>query len=179
MAHLTTAQLTSLKANIVANTATIPAGQPWTGAFAGVQVKDVPNNGDGNLAVAGWYNLAASPAFVLWRKFVSLGDVGKAFDGSEAAALTTANNSRLQVRAAFMAGGENPSVAGTRAFYADVFSVGGVTAAALLALWKRPATNVEKLFATGTGSDAAPAVSAFPESTALAGDDVNAALSLA
>lgn len=64
---LSPAQLAVLKTDILANTATIPAGYPWTGGFAGVQVKDVPNNGDGNFAVAGWYSQVASPAYVVWR----------------------------------------------------------------------------------------------------------------
>jgi hypothetical protein len=53
----------------------------------------------------------------------------------------------------------NPSIASNRAFFDDVFSgAGGTnTRAALLALWKRLATRGEKLYATGTGSDASPA----------------------
>lgn len=60
---LTSAQLATLKTNLTANTATIPAGMP----FAGTQVNAVPNTADGNAAVASWYNLEASPAFVVWR----------------------------------------------------------------------------------------------------------------
>lgn len=60
---LTTGQNTALKNDILANTATIPAGQPWTNSFAGVQVKNVPNNDDGNFTIAGWYNQLASPNF--------------------------------------------------------------------------------------------------------------------
>lgn len=33
--ELTPAQLATLKADILANTTTIPAGQPWSGAFVG------------------------------------------------------------------------------------------------------------------------------------------------
>lgn len=64
---LTSAQKAALKADILANTAPIPAGQPWTNSFAGTQVKDVPNSGDGNATLAGWYNQTASPAYVVWR----------------------------------------------------------------------------------------------------------------
>lgn len=64
---LTPAQLAALKADILANTATIPAGQPWTNAFAGVQVKNVPNTGDGCVTIAGWYNQTAAPDFYVWR----------------------------------------------------------------------------------------------------------------
>lgn len=64
---LTAAQKTTLKANFIANTATIPAGQPWTNQFAGVQVKDLPNDSSGNATAAGWYSQVASPDFIVWR----------------------------------------------------------------------------------------------------------------
>jgi hypothetical protein len=135
-------QKTTLKATIIAT--------PSLNAFYAV--------GDlGGLADA--LNAAATPAFTVWKTSVTLVAIGKAMDGAEAASLVTANNTRLQVRAAFMAGGENPSVAGTRAFYDDIFSTGGVTKAALAILWKRGASVIEKIFATGpgSGSDASPA----------------------
>lgn len=77
-----------LKAKIAANTNTIPAGQPWTGSFAGAQVKDVPNSPDGNAAVAGWYNLAT--AYLVWKtdadKALVDGQIAKAsFTPSDAA----------------------------------------------------------------------------------------------
>ncbi len=75
MPAMTEAQLTTLKNDIAANTNTIPAGQPWTGAFAGVQVKDVPNTGDGNFAVAGWYNQVSTPNYWVWKKTVSRAEV--------------------------------------------------------------------------------------------------------
>lgn len=75
MPSLTAAQYSALKTDILANTATIPAGQPWTNSFAGVQVKDVPNTGDGNATVAGWYNQKASPDFFVWRSAVSRSEV--------------------------------------------------------------------------------------------------------
>lgn len=64
---LTTAQLATLKAHIAANTNTIPAGQPWTNSFVGVQVKDVPSGGGGLDTIAGWYNQVASPDYFVWR----------------------------------------------------------------------------------------------------------------
>jgi hypothetical protein len=64
---LTSAQLATLKAAIAANTATIPAGQPWTGGYAGQAINALPNGGDANAAIAGWYNLPASPAWTVWR----------------------------------------------------------------------------------------------------------------
>lgn len=114
---------------------------------------------DGNLTgLADLYNAPASPAFTVWKSAVSKNDVGKVFQASALAAITAGNNDKL---ANFAAWNETvyPSRADQRAFFDDVFSVaaGATTRAALLAFWKRPATRLEKLFATGTGSDAAPA----------------------
>jgi hypothetical protein len=75
MATLTFAQLAALKADIAANANTIPAGQPWTGAFAGQQIKAVPSSGDGNAAIAGWYGLTASPDFLVWRTDAPVKDI--------------------------------------------------------------------------------------------------------
>lgn len=140
---MTAQQLTTLRAHIDAS--------PDLSAF--------PNNGDGNYQIARLLNLAASPNFTVWKSNVPIGDVGKAFNGGELAGLTTGNQSRLQTLAVYLADGVNPSLASSRQFFDDVFSGSGGanTRAALLVLWKRLATRGEKLFATGTGSDASPA----------------------
>lgn len=138
---LSTAQRNALKADILAN----------SDALAIYTV--------GNLeALAALYNANASPAFTVWKSNVSINAVGKAFNGSELAGLTSANQTRLQTIALYLQDGVNPSIASNRAFFDDVFSgaSGANTRAALLALWKRAATRLEKLFATGTGSDASP-----------------------
>jgi hypothetical protein len=131
---LTPAQLTTLKADIAANS----------------DLNSQPNNSDGNLAIANLYNLNASPNFTVWKA---------SFNAAELAGLSTLNNTRLQSLAMYLAAGVNASRADTRAFFDDIFSgAGGVnTRAALLILWKRLAKRGEKLFATGTGSDASPA----------------------
>ena len=139
-------QLTALNANILA-------------AVDGPMVAARQAGATGE--IANLYNLAASPSFTVWKTTVSLNDVGKVMDGSETANLTTANTSRLQVRAAYMVQGENPSVQSTRDFYDAVFSLGGVSRTAFAILWRRLATRGEKLFATGTGSDASPATPVF------------------
>lgn len=69
------AQQQALKADIAANNNTIPAGQPWTGAFAGIAIKNVPNSGDGNAAIAGWYSLNAAPNYFVWKSSVTRADV--------------------------------------------------------------------------------------------------------
>lgn len=114
-------------------------------------------------AVAAYYNAQASPDFTVWKTNVSIGAVGDKMNAAELAGLTTLNVQRLQVIAAYSPSGVNPSLADRRAFFDDVFSgAGGVnTRASLLALWKRLSNRVEKLFATGTGSDAVPATMTF------------------
>lgn len=62
---LTSAQKTTLKTDIAANTNTV--------IYAGVPtaINVVPNNDDGNFAIAAWYNLTASPDYWIWRAGVS------------------------------------------------------------------------------------------------------------
>jgi hypothetical protein len=144
---LTTAQLATLKADILATPA----------------LNAKPNNSDGNLEIADAYNLPASPAFTVWRALVSIADTGQKFNGTELAGLTTGNQSRLQTIAQYLAGGYNAGLVDVRQMFNDIWSgAGGTnTRANLLVLWKRLATRAEKLFATGTGSDVAPAVLSF------------------
>lgn len=141
--RLTGPQLVTLKAHIDAD----PVIAAW------------PNNSDGNTEIAKALNLNASPSFTVWKTMVPIVHVGRAFNASELAGLTTVNLTRLQTLAQYLAGGLNPSDANVRAFFDDIFSgAGGTnTRASLLTLWKRLATRAEKLYATGTGSDAVPA----------------------
>lgn len=164
---LTSAQLTALKTDIAANTNTIPAGRP----FAGTQIKNLASGPDQNVEISLWYNLTSSPDWTVWKTNVSISDIGKKFNGSELAGLSTANQTRLQTVALFSALGVNPSLADQRAFFDDIFSgAGGTnTRASLLVLWKRLARNIEKLLSTGTGSDASPATLTF-EGTITAAD---------
>lgn len=144
---LTPAQQAIIKADILANP----------------DLNSQPNNGDGASEIARLYNLAASPSFTVWRTLVSIKEVGDKFNGTELAGMTTANQTRLQTIALFSAGGINASLLDRRQMFDDIFSgAGGVTTRAnLLILWKRLATRLEKLFATGTGSDASPATMTF------------------
>lgn len=153
---LTTAQLQTLKADIAANTSAIPAGQPWTGIYAGVQVKNVPATGDGNVAVAGWYNQPAAPAYWVWQPSSSQTVTGAAVKMSDVGNLTTANSTRLQVSFQIRPNGFTPSAQDDRALFGSLFSVAGAsgTRANLLTAWQRQASFVEKLFATGTGAQA-------------------------
>lgn len=147
MSHLTNAQALTLKAAITAN--------PTWAAF--------PMNSDGYFNLALELNLRAVPDFTVWRTNVPVAQVGIAFNSSELAGLTTANTNRLQVMSSYSGGSFNPSQADVRAGFDTVFSGAGgtLTRAALLILWKRLATNVEKVLATGTGSNAAPATMGY------------------
>lgn len=144
---MTSAQLTTLKAAIDAD-----------GVMSAYPIRD-----DGYYDLAIYLNQTATPAFTVWKTNVPLSEVGRKFNGAELGGLTTANHTRLQTIGTFLIEGVNPSLADNRAFFDDVFSgAGGAnTRAALLALWKRAATRVEKIFAVGAGSDASPATMGF------------------
>jgi hypothetical protein len=144
MAHLDPAQLLTLKAAILAET------DPTF-----VALRNTNNNGE----MANWLNQQASPAFTVWKTSVSLNAIGDKINGNELEGLASLPMTRLQTIALFSPQGVNPSLADRRAFFDGVFSgAGGAgTRAALLVLWKRTARRIEKIFATGTGSDASPA----------------------
>lgn len=150
---LTPAQLTTLKVDIAAN----------TNQINGVPINTMPNSGDANFAIAKWYSTLASPSWTVWKTTVTITEIGRKFNGSELAGLTTANVQRLTCIALYGTSGINPSLADQRAFFDDVFSGAGgtITRPALLALWKRLALRIEKLFSTGTGTDLAPATMGY------------------
>lgn len=151
---LTSGQKTTLKANIQADGTlnTIPAGS------------------DGDFLIAAAYNLPATPDFWVWRTKVtkdelvgSLSVDGTTFDWTGTGFMTRTQGERDAFNAIFGADGSvNPSIASVRTAFAAMLS--GATAPApanrthLLTVARRKATRLEKLFATGTGSTAAPAV---------------------
>lgn len=177
--NLTPAQLATLKAAILANTNAIPAGQP----FAGVQVKDVPNNSDGNLAVAGWYNQTAAPQFVVWRD-VPMEAVLNAYTPANMTPVdavpttpqltVTVYQARAQACQCKQINFQNLTLgrsvapmkrSGYRAGLQDCLTniPSGANGALLAANWvavrdaaKFDARYIEAMFATGTGSSATP-----------------------
>lgn len=114
---------------------------------------------DGAYTIADALNLFITD-FMVWRTNVSLTEVGNNFNAIELGGLTTANTNRLLVIAAYQGDGVNASKDTNRKFFDDIFSGtgGALTRAALLALWKRQARRIEKILATGTGTDASPAI---------------------
>lgn len=140
---LTAAQLQTLKAAIAAD--------PTLNSY--------PNTTDGAYDMSVYLQTATSPAFIVWRSTVGITETGKQFNGTEWAGMTSANHTRLQTVAQWLTDGYNAALADVRAMFNDIWSgAGGTTTRAnLLALWKRTANKGEKIFATGTGSDASPA----------------------
>ena len=140
---LTQAQLTTLKADIAADPV----------------LSLVPETADGSATVAAAYNLNANPPFTVWKTNVSITEVGNNIVATDLAGLSTLNSTRLQTVVILSQGGINASLPDRRAFFDDIFSGAGgaATRAKLLVLWKQHATRAEKLYATGTGSDASPA----------------------
>jgi hypothetical protein len=112
----------------------------------------------GATALASALNALAVPTFTVWKTRVNKDDVGQTIQATAFAAITAGNNDKLSSFAQWNSY-VNPSRADHRAFFEDIFSVaaGATTRTALTALWKRPATVIEKIFAVGTGSDASPA----------------------
>ena len=145
--HLTSAQLITLKAAILAD--------PVLAAM--------PMNTDGDYDIATALNQQASPAFTVWRTNVPTAQVGTAMSSTEVAGLTTANTNRLMVMEAYSGGTFNASIPDVQAGFNSVFSGtgGALTRTALLAVWKRLALRAEKILATGTGTDLAPATMGF------------------
>jgi hypothetical protein len=117
-------------------------------------------SGQNDEQAAALLNAAAAPSNnIAWKTNVAIREVGDKLNGTELSGLTSLNHTRLQTVITISQFGVNPSLADRRQFFDDIFSGAGgaTTRASLLALWKRTMTVAEKLYATGTGSDASPA----------------------
>jgi hypothetical protein len=149
---LTSAQLATLKTDILADPA----------------LAAKPNNEDGAFDIAAAYNATAAPDFWVWRSKVSkdelvgtVGPDGTTFSWTATGYITRAQGERDAFNAIFSeAGFVNPSMANVRTAFGDIFSGTGNAAlnrTHLLAVARRKSTRGEKLFASGTGSTASPA----------------------
>lgn len=193
---LTPAQRVTLKAHILANANTIPAGYSWSGGFVGQAINALPNTPDANNAIAGWYSLVADPVYAVWSTAVTLkalraaADIGK-YTPSDSPddTLTYQNRAMLcqlkQANAFFLLQGEGviDATSGVlRASFNDCMTAipAGAGGGNVNAGWgaaaspgpvrlamQRAATNVEKLFgAAGAGGGAAGNVGADPRGSA-------------
>ena len=138
---MTPEQLATLKADILAD--------PVLAAY--------PMNSDGAFAIATAYNLPANPAFTVWRTEVSVTEiVNNGFIWTAVDSLTV-GKARIWdwMRES---GVINPSKANVRQGLQDAFGTSQPNIAQHL---KRPASRVERLFATGTGTTGNPGTMAF------------------
>lgn len=157
---LTAAQLPALRAAIAAD--------PTLAA--------IPNTPDSNQTIADAFNAVSSPAFYVWRSSVSEAEFTglPGVDVANAGAATVWSWTAFIARSVgeqngwarmFASGTVNPSRANVRQGFADIFSGSANAAPAqrnhLTVLSKRAATRAEQLYATGTGSYAAPATLGF------------------
>jgi hypothetical protein len=142
---LTVAQLQALKADINADP----------------ELSVIPNSSDGNYAIAQAYNAQANPAFTVWQTGIDTANVKKAVVWTEF--IGRSQGERDAFRLMIQDGTINAADPNVRSGFNDIFSgpSGATTRANLLALAKRLSTRGEKLFATGTGSDADPATMTF------------------
>lgn len=176
--------MTTLKADIAANVNTIPAGYPWSGFYVGSAINTLGNDPDANTAIAGWYSLTAAPDFVVWRDLPmeSVLNLITFASMTPSAAIPTTPDLDVQVwiaRSLACQGKQfnlqNLTIGRTtapmkrsnyRAALQDCLTniPAGANGAAIAANWtgvrdaaKQLASNIEKLFAVGTGSTASPA----------------------
>ena len=154
---LTSTQKTALAADIAADP-----------AFA-----NIPHSSDGAFDIAAAYNLTASPDFIVWRSSVSAEEVmSNGFVWTAVDALTVGKARIWDWMTRY--GSINPSKANVRQGLADCFGAASAMATGIMPHLKRKATRAEKLFSTGTGSDASPATMGFEGN--LVYDDVKQAM---
>lgn len=146
---LTPAQNTALAASINADQ-----------AFA-----DVPHNSDGAFTIAAAYNSLAAPAFIVWKSSVNQDEITQnGFTWAEVDNLSVGKARIWEWLFQNTTRSFNPSKPNVRAGIVECWSgTAGKLAvqASVFSHCKRSATRAEKLFATGTGTDATPATMGF------------------
>jgi hypothetical protein len=119
----------------------------------------LPNNSDTAYFIAAELNKPAEPAFIVWRDAVQASEIGDAWIGTDIDGMSSLNMQRLQLLLASSAGGSfDMRRIDRRAGFENPFgsNANNASRVAMRAVWKRAASVFEKLFATGTGSDASP-----------------------
>lgn len=118
-----------------------------------------PHNSDGAYAIAEALKAGASPDFIVWRTDVTAAETGNAWAGTDIDGMSALNMQRLQLLLASSPGGIfDMGRPDRRAGFENPFgtNVNNTSRVAMRAVWKRKANVLEKLFASGTGSDASP-----------------------
>lgn len=141
---LTAPQLTALKAAI--------DGDPTLSA--------IPNNSDSNFEVAALLNTASNPAWTVWRTNVERGEILE--NGFDWTRLDNLSVGKARVwNDIFVNGRINPSKTNVRSGIEAVWVGTAADLAVRAAIYvhcKMIATRAQKIFSTGSGSDASPAV---------------------
>lgn len=129
-------------------------------------------NGD-DVGLANFYNGLPATDYIVWRTKVSQEEYQSATSSSGASFswagtggyIARSQGERDAWRVMFVSGTVNPSLANVITAFNDIFSGTGAQAINnrdhLLALSKRKASIVEQLLATGTGTNATPAILSF------------------
>jgi hypothetical protein len=119
---------------------------------------------DNAFAIAAALQAEASPAFVVWRTNVSGGEIGNAWIGNDIDGMSSLNMQRLQLLLASSPEGVfDMSRIDRRAGFENPFgsNQNNQSRVNMRAVWKRNASVIEKLLATGTGTTETPATMAF------------------
>lgn len=143
---MTPAQLATLKAAILADP----------------ELAALPNTDDGNFTLAEMLTQPAAPAFIVWRPDVTADEIFDQVRWTGTGGYIARSAGERDAFAVLMARGTlDFSKNRIRGAFDDIFSGAATeavaTRAAIAAVAKRPATRGEKIFATGTGTDADPA----------------------
>lgn len=122
-----------------------------------------PNNSDGAFAIAAYYNAVASPDWIVWKDSVTRQEILQ--NGFDWTRLDNLSVGKARVWSdIFVDGTLNPSKPNVRAGIESVWVGTAADLAVRAAVYvhcKRPATRIEKLLSTGTGTDATPATMGF------------------
>lgn len=156
---LAPAQYAALKAHILANTNTID----WNAAQ--VPINTLPPTVAASFEIVKWYNLPTAPAFWVWRTTVTKAEAtqntsrtGTSFTWNGTGFITRTIQELMAWNELFFEGVCNPSLPNVRQAFADIFSGPGNALANrthLDIVARRPATNIERIYATGAGGDTA------------------------
>lgn len=137
---LTPAQYATLKAHILASP----------------DLATIPDGPDGAIEIADLLNAPSSPATIVWRTAVEAAEImANGFVWTEVDALTNGKARIWDWMTRY--GSFNPSKANVRQGLRDCFGNQSGTYTGMLPHLRRPATRMEALFATGTGTEASPA----------------------
>jgi hypothetical protein len=125
-------------------------------------------------AIAAVYNIAASPSFFVWKTSVSPEEYIEATVWTEVDALTVGKARIWEWVTKGQTAAINPSKVNVRQGLADCWASNTTTRTNLLTIGKRLANKVEKLLATGTGTEGIPATMTFEGG--IQWPDINAAM---